>query len=155
MSRRILVGDLRRQVAESALAMRSFLLTGRHEYLDPLERSGRDINRTAETFMLSYAGAPDDAAATARQLRYLAGMQAGATLSVIALYESRGPAAALDLARAQASAATRWINSWRSPASSSVTSPFASVRRVRSGSASSGSRGGSRSPARSSPSSWC
>jgi CHASE3 domain sensor protein len=38
MSRRILVGDLRRQVAESALAMRSFLLTGRHEYLDPLER---------------------------------------------------------------------------------------------------------------------
>jgi signal transduction histidine kinase len=103
MSRRILVGDLRRQVAESALAMRSFLLTGRHEYLDPLERSGRDISRTAETFMLSYAGAPDDAAATARQLRYLAGMQAGATLSVISLYESRGPAAALDLTRAQAS----------------------------------------------------
>ncbi len=104
MARHILVGELRQQVAESALAMRSFLLTGRPEYLAPLETSGRDINRTADEFVTSYAGEPPQAAATARQLRYLAGMQAGSTLSLISLYNSRGAAAARELARAQAPA---------------------------------------------------
>jgi signal transduction histidine kinase len=102
MERRILVGELRQQVAESALAARSFLLTGRPEYLQPLRTSGRDINRTADAFITSYADEPPVAAETARQLRYLAGVQAGATLSLISLYTSRGAEAARELARAQA-----------------------------------------------------
>lgn len=101
-ARRILVGELRQQVAEAALATRGFLLTGRAQYLEPLRTSGDEINRTAERFVLSYADAPVEIARSARQLRYLAGVQAGATLSVIALYGSRGPAAARELARAQA-----------------------------------------------------
>ncbi|HET7202357.1 MAG TPA: ATP-binding protein [Steroidobacteraceae bacterium] len=104
MARRILVGELRQQVAESSLATRSFLLTGRPEYLEPLKASGRDINRTADAFVTSYADEPPEAAETARQLRYLAGMHAGATLSLISLYTSRGAAAARELARAQAPA---------------------------------------------------
>ncbi|HXW10502.1 MAG TPA: ATP-binding protein [Steroidobacteraceae bacterium] len=101
-ARRILVGELRQQVAEAALATRGFLLTGRLQYLEPLRTSGEGINRTAETFVLGYADEPAEVAQAARQLRYLAGVQAGATLSVIALYGSRGPVAARELARAQA-----------------------------------------------------
>jgi len=101
-ARRILVGDLRQQVAEAALATRGFLLTGRAQYLEPLRTSSEDINRTAETFVQGYAQEPAGIAQAARQLRYLAGVQAGATLSVIALYGSRGPAEARELARAQA-----------------------------------------------------
>jgi signal transduction histidine kinase len=102
MGRRILVGELRQRIAESALATRSFLLTGRAEYLEPLKTSGRDIDRIAETFMASYAHEPAGIAQTARQMRYLAGMQSGATLSLLALYGSQGPAAARELAQAQA-----------------------------------------------------
>lgn len=101
-ARRILVGELRQQVAEAALATQSFLLTGRPGYLEPLQTSGEDINRTAETFVQGYADEPPEIAQAARQLRYLAGVQAGATLSVIALYGSQGPVAARGLARTQA-----------------------------------------------------
>ena len=89
MARRILVGELRQQVAEAALATRSFLLTGRGQYLEPLRTSSEDINRAAETFVQGYAEEPAGIAQAARQLRYLAGMQAGATLSVLALYGSQ------------------------------------------------------------------
>jgi signal transduction histidine kinase len=102
MARRILVGELRQEVAETGLAMRGFLLTGRPEYLEPLRTSSRDINRTADAFIQSYAAEPLEVGETARELRYLAGVQSGATLSLIALYTSRGPAAARELARAQA-----------------------------------------------------
>ena len=101
LARHILVGELRRQVAESALRTRSFVRTGRPEYLQSLRTSGRDINRTADAVVTSYVDEPAGAAETARQLRHLAGMQAGATLSLISLYTSRGAAAARHLARAQ------------------------------------------------------
>jgi signal transduction histidine kinase len=104
MARRILVGELRQQVAESALGLRGFLLTGRAEYIRPLRTSSRAIDRTAAAFVASYAGEPAQVGETARQLRYLAGMQAGATLSLVALYNSRGVAAARELARAQSPA---------------------------------------------------
>jgi signal transduction histidine kinase len=102
LARHILVGELRRQVAESALRTRSFVLTGRPEYLHSLRTSSRDINRTADAVVTSYVDEPAGAAETARQLRHLAGMQAGATLSLVSLYTSRGAAAARELARAQA-----------------------------------------------------
>ena len=101
-ARRILVGELRRQVAEAALATRGFLLTGRAVYLEPLRTSSEDINRTADRFVQGYGDEPAGIAQAARQLRYLAGVQAGATVSVIALYGSQGPVAARELARAQA-----------------------------------------------------
>jgi signal transduction histidine kinase len=101
-ARRVLVAELRQQVAEAALATRGFLLTGRTHYLEPLRTSNNDIRRTAEKFVLGYADAPAELARSARELRYLAGVQAGATLSVIALYGSQGPVAARELARAQA-----------------------------------------------------
>jgi CHASE3 domain sensor protein len=97
LARHILVGELRRQVAESALRTRSFVLTGRPEYLHSLRTSSRDINRTADAVVTSYVDEPAGAAQTARQLRHLAGMQAGATLSLISLYTSRGAAAAREV----------------------------------------------------------
>ena len=139
MARRILAGELRQQVGETALATRSFLLTGRATYLEPLRDSGREINRTADAFIASYAGEPAAAAETARQLRYLAAVQAGATLSLISLYTSRGAAAARELARAQAARNDPLESFCASPGGSSATRPRASASRVRDGSASSGS----------------
>lgn len=102
MERRILVGELRQHVAEAALASRSLLVTGRAEYLEALRDAAREISSRADALVLSYAGAAEASpAATARQLRYLAGVQTGAIMSLVALYTSRGAEAAADLARAQ------------------------------------------------------
>jgi signal transduction histidine kinase len=102
MGRRILVGELRQHVAEAALASRSLLLTGSPEYLDSLRNAARRIDAHAETLVASYTAAEDpSASAAARQLRYLAGVQTGAIMSLVALYTARGAAAATELARAQ------------------------------------------------------
>lgn len=104
MGRRILIGELRQHVAEAALASRSLLVTGRPEYLDSLRDAARQIDAHADTLVLSYREADDvSLAATARQLRYLAGVQTGAIMSLVALYTSRGAAAASELAKAQSS----------------------------------------------------
>ncbi|MGI9247131.1 MAG: sensor histidine kinase [Steroidobacteraceae bacterium] len=101
MVRRMLVGELRQQVAEAALASRSLLLTERSEYLEPLRRSTQSIARVADALVTSYSPADPSGARIARQLRYLAGVQSGAIMSVAALYNGRGPEAARALALAQ------------------------------------------------------
>ncbi|HWJ05934.1 MAG TPA: ATP-binding protein [Steroidobacteraceae bacterium] len=104
MGRRILIGELRQHVAEAALASRSLLVTGRPEYLDSLRDAARQIDSHADTLVLSYAGTSDvSLEATVRQLRYLAGVQTGAIMSLVALYTSSGAAAAAELAKAQSS----------------------------------------------------
>jgi signal transduction histidine kinase len=102
MARRSDVGELRREVAETSLAVRSFLLTGRSLYLEPLRTTTRDLNETADSVMRGYASEPAAIGETARQLRYLAGVQNGTTLALLALYSSRGAVAARELALAQA-----------------------------------------------------
>jgi signal transduction histidine kinase len=102
MGRRILVGELRQHVAEAALASRSLLLTGSPEHLDSLRNAARRIDAHAESLVASYTAAEDPSAvAAAHQLRYLAGVQTGAIMSLVALYTARGAAAATELARAQ------------------------------------------------------
>ncbi len=100
-ARRILVGELRGRVADVALAYRSYLVSGRPDALEPLRNAGPHINEIADSLVASYKGEPGSIDATARQLRYLAGVVAGAMATTITLYTSRGPEAALDLARAQ------------------------------------------------------
>jgi signal transduction histidine kinase len=101
LSRRVLVGELRREVSEAALGYRGFLLTGRPEYLAPLRPIGRRVNAAAETLVDSYRGESPRIGGAARQLRYLAGVQVGEMNSVLALYRTRGPSVALELLRHQ------------------------------------------------------
>lgn len=104
MARRILVAELRLEVAEAALASRSLLLTGRDVYLQPLRNASRDISARAEALATAYERAEPSVAETAQQLRYLAGIQSGAMMSLVALYSTQGPEAARALAQAQAPA---------------------------------------------------
>jgi signal transduction histidine kinase len=104
LARRVLIGEFRQQVAEAALTYRTFLVTGRVEDLAPLRSAGRRINDTAERLVDSFATEEPRVVRAARQLRYLAGVQTGTMMSVVTLYSSQGPAAALQLARAQGTA---------------------------------------------------
>jgi signal transduction histidine kinase len=101
MARRILVGELRGRVADVALAYGSYLVSGRPDTLEPLRNAGPHINEIADSLVASYKGEPGSIDATAHQLRYLAGVVTGAMATTITLYASRGPEAALALARAQ------------------------------------------------------
>ncbi len=101
MARRILVGELRERVADAALAYQAFLLSGRSDTLEPVRTAGLRINGIADALVASYQGEPGSIGTTARQLRYLAGVVTGAMATTITLYASRGPEAALELARAQ------------------------------------------------------
>jgi signal transduction histidine kinase len=101
LARRVLVGDFRQQVAEAALTYRTFLVSGRVEDLAPIRSAGQRINATAETLVRSLSTEDPEIAKAARQLRYLAGVQAGMMASVVTLHASEGPEAALRLARAQ------------------------------------------------------
>jgi signal transduction histidine kinase len=101
LARRVLVGNFRQQVAESALTYRTFLVSGRIEDLEPLRSAGRRINASAETLVQNLSKEEPEITRAARQLRYLAGVQAGMMASVVTLYSSEGPEAALRLARAQ------------------------------------------------------
>jgi signal transduction histidine kinase len=99
MSRQILLGQLREGIAESALAYRSFLLTGRAEMVEPLRDAGTRINATADSLVASYRGEPSSVADSAHQLRYLAGIETGAMMTTMQVYATQGAGAALDLAR--------------------------------------------------------
>lgn len=101
LARRVLVGEFRQQVAEAALTYRTFLVSGRIEDLEPLRSAGRRINDTAETLVRNFSTEDPEITEATRQLRYLAGVQTGVMASVVTLYSSEGPAAALRLARAQ------------------------------------------------------
>jgi signal transduction histidine kinase len=101
MSRRILLAEFREHVTGSALAYRSFLATGRPEYLATIGAAGRDVNALAERLVAEFKDEEPGAGLAARQLRYLAGVQAGAMMSVIALYRTSGLEAARELAHAQ------------------------------------------------------
>lgn len=104
MSRRILFSEFREDVAEAALAYRSFLVTGRDEHLVPLRDAGQRINASADRLVMSYGAEEPRVAEAARNLRYLASMKVGNMGAVIALYREEGRDAALQLARAQARA---------------------------------------------------
>jgi len=101
LARRVLVGEFRQQVAEAALTYRTFLVSGRVEDLEPLRTAGGRINGTAETLVSSFRTGEPEVTEAARQLRYLAGVQTGMMMSVVTLYSSQGPGAALQLAQAQ------------------------------------------------------
>ncbi len=101
MARRILLGELRESVADAALAYRAFLISGRTDAIELLRSAGPRINEVADSFVASYHGEPGSVGATARQLRYLAGVVTGAMATTITLHNARGPDAALELARAQ------------------------------------------------------
>ena len=101
MTRRILLAEFREHVTEAALAYRSFLATGRSEYLATIGPAGRDINALAERLVAAFSDEEPSAGVTARQLRYLAAVQTGAMMSVITLYSTSGLEAARELAHAQ------------------------------------------------------
>jgi len=101
MSRRILLAEFREHVTEAALAYRSFLATGRPEYLATIGPAGRGINALAEQLVAGFSAEQPSAGMAARQLRYLAGVQTGAMMSVVTLYSTSGLDAARELAHAQ------------------------------------------------------
>jgi len=101
LARRVLVGEFRQQVTEAALTYRTFLVSGRVEDLEPLRSAGRRINGAAETLVSNFQSEERRITEATRQLRYLAGVQTGTMMSVVTLYSSQGPDAALRLARAQ------------------------------------------------------
>jgi signal transduction histidine kinase len=99
MTRQILLGNLRESIAESALAYRSFLLTGRAELLEPLRSAGTRINAEADALLASYRDEPGGVVETAHQLRYLAGVETGVMATTIQLYATQGAEVALRMAR--------------------------------------------------------
>lgn len=101
MARQILLGNLRESIAESALAYRSFLLTGRTDLLDPLRSAGTRINSKADALFASYQHEPREIVETAHQLRYLAGVETGVMATTVQLYATQGAEAALRIARTQ------------------------------------------------------
>ncbi len=101
LARQIMLGELRERIAESGLAYQSFLITGNPQALEPLRTAGARINDAADAMVASYLPEPPAIAATARKLRYLAGVQIGAMMTTIRVYASQGPDAALNIARAE------------------------------------------------------
>jgi CHASE3 domain sensor protein len=69
MARRILVGELRKRVADAALAYQSFLISGRADTLEPLRNAGSRINDIADSLVASYQGEPGSIGTTLRQRR--------------------------------------------------------------------------------------
>jgi signal transduction histidine kinase len=101
MARQIMLGELREDIAETALAYRSYLLTGQRELLEPLRDAGTRVNATADNLLASYRGEPETILQTANQLRYLAGVQTGVMTATLQMYASQGADAALRVAQAQ------------------------------------------------------
>jgi signal transduction histidine kinase len=101
MARQILLGELREDIADTALAYRAYLLTGNSEMLEPLRDAGARLNAGADRLLASYRGEPDTIVQTANQLRYLAGVQTGAVTAALQMHASQGAEAALLVAKAQ------------------------------------------------------
>lgn len=99
MARQILLGDLREDIAESALAYRSYLLTGRSDLLQPLRDVGSRVNAKADALVASYRGEPGPIVESANQVRYLAGVETGVMTTTLQVYGTQGPEAALRVAR--------------------------------------------------------
>lgn len=101
LERQILLGDLREDIAESALAYRSYLLTGQRQLLEAVRDAGTRVNARADQLLVRYRREPGVIQQSANQLRYLAGVETGVMAATLQVYAAQGADVAQRVARAQ------------------------------------------------------